>query len=45
MNEKELENKLEKNLELIETGLSLIKRQKRINKGIIDLFCKDRKNN
>lgn len=45
MKEKELESKLVKNLEIIEQGLRLIERQKRINKGVIDLFCKDRDNN
>ena len=42
MKEKELEDKLEINLNKIEQGLTLIERQKRISTGIIDLFCKDR---
>lgn len=42
MKEKELEDKLEKNLNKIEPGLSLVERQKRVDAGIIDLFCKDR---
>src|SRR3989338_9277567 len=42
MREKELENKLEKNLNRIEPGLNLVERQKKVDIGIIDLFCKDR---
>ena len=42
MKEKEIENKLIKNLSKIESGLVLVKRQKRVNTGVIDLFCKDR---
>ncbi len=45
MKEKELEDKLEKNLGKIEPGLSLIERQKRVDTGIIDLFCKDKNGN
>jgi|SRR3989344_3364496 len=45
MKEKELEDKLEKNLNKIEPGLILIQRQKRVDTGIIDLFCKDKNGN
>ncbi len=41
MKEKEIEDKLEKNLNKIEKGLVLIERQKRVQTGIIDLFCND----
>ncbi len=43
MNEKEMEDKLVKNLNKIESGLRLVERQKRIDAGIIDLFCEDKK--
>lgn len=42
MKEKELEDKLEVNLDKIEKGLTLIERQKRVRAGIIDLFCRDK---
>lgn len=42
MREKEFEDKLERNLNKIEPGLSLVERQKRVDTGIIDLFCKDK---
>ena len=42
MREKEIEDKLEKNLNKIEPGLKLIERQKRVRTGVIDLFCKDK---
>lgn len=45
MKEKEIEDKLEKNLNKIEPGLILIKRQKKVDSGIIDLFCKDKLGN
>jgi len=45
MKEKELEDKLVKNLNKIESGLSLIERQKRVSGGVIDLFCKDKNDN
>ena len=45
MKEKEWEDILEKNLNRVESGLSLIERQKRVNTGVIDLFCKDKKGN
>jgi len=45
MKEKELEDFLEKNLNKIESGLHLIKRQKKVSTGIIDLFCKDKNGN
>tara|TARA_Y100000034_G_scaffold100701_1_gene124459 strand:+ start:437 stop:985 length:549 start_codon:yes stop_codon:yes gene_type:complete len=45
MKEKELEDELEKNLDKIESGLSLIERQKKVDTGVIDLFCRDKKGN
>ena len=45
MKEKEFEDKLEKNLNRIEPGLTLVERQKRVDTGVIDLFCKDKKGN
>ncbi|MBL7147414.1 MAG: DUF91 domain-containing protein [Nanoarchaeota archaeon] len=45
MKEKEWEEVLEKNLSKIESGLRLIKRQKKVSTGIIDLLCKDKKGN
>jgi len=45
MKEKEIEDKLEINLDKLEKGLILIERQKRVNSGIIDLFCKDKNEN
>ena len=42
MKEKEIEDKLERNLYKIESGLILVERQKRVDTGIIDLFCKDK---
>ncbi|MEK6834892.1 MAG: endonuclease NucS domain-containing protein [Nanoarchaeota archaeon] len=42
MKEKEIEDKVEKNLRKIESGLKLVERQKRVSTGIIDLFCKDK---
>lgn len=44
MKEKEIEDNLEKNLNKIEKGLILVERQKRVDIGIIDLFCKDKNN-
>ena len=45
MKEKELESILEKKLEVIESGLSLIEKQKHVDMGIVDLFYKDKNNN
>ena len=42
MKEKEIEDKLEKNLRKIEPGLVLVERQKKVDGGIMDLFCKDK---
>lgn len=45
MKEKEWEEVLEKDLSKIESGLRLIKRQKKVSTGIIDLLCKDKEDN
>jgi len=45
MKEKEWEDVLEKDLSKIESGLRLIKRQKKVSTGVIDLLCKDKKDN
>ena len=42
MQECELENFLEQHPELIEEGLRVIQRQKKIDRGVIDLFCQDK---
>jgi len=45
MKEKEWEDVLEKDLSKIESGLRLIKRQKKVSTGVIDLLCKDKNDN
>ncbi len=45
MREKQIEEIIENFPESVENGLRVIKRQKRTSLGIIDLFCKDKKDN
>ena len=42
MKEKDIESDLVKNLSKIERGIILVERQKRVDTGVIDLFCKDK---
>ena len=45
MQEHELEEFLENHPEIIEEGIRIIERQKRVHVGFIDLFCQDKDNN
>jgi len=44
MNECIIENLLEQHPDLVEEGLKVVERQKRVSNGIIDLFCQDKEN-